>query len=38
MRRRADALMGWVPLFAVVSYAIIAILAQLRLDVIGNLF
>ena len=38
MRRRADALMGWVPLFAVISYAIIAILAQLRLDVIGNLF
>ena len=34
-RRR---LMGWVPLFAVLSYAIIAILAQLRLDVLGNLF
>ena len=30
--------MGWVPLFAVLSYAVIAILAQLRLDVIGNLF
>ena len=38
VRRRADHLMGWVPLFAVLSYAIIAILAQLRLDVIGNLF
>ena len=27
--------MSWVPLLAVVSYAIIAIIAQLRLDVLG---
>ena len=42
-RRRASGrapttLMGWVPLLAVVSYAIIAVLAQLRLDVLGKLF
>jgi hypothetical protein len=30
--------MGWVPLMAVVSYAVVAILAQLRLDVLNNLF
>ncbi len=38
VRRAADTLMGWVPLLAVVSYAIIAVLAQLRLDVLGKLF
>ncbi|MDY0909614.1 vitamin K epoxide reductase family protein [Microbacterium sp. CFBP9034] len=38
IRRGADRLMGWVPLLVVVSYAIIAILAQLRLDVLGELF
>lgn len=38
IRRGADKLMSWVPLLAVVSYAIIAILAQLRLDVLGSLF
>ena len=30
--------MGWVPLLAVVSYAIIAVLAQLRLAVLGAVF
>lgn len=38
VRRAADHLMGWVPLLAVVSYAIVAILAQLRLDVLGSVF
>lgn len=38
VRRAADRLMGWVPLLAVVSYAIVAILAQLRLDVLGSVF
>ncbi|MGP3536553.1 vitamin K epoxide reductase family protein [Microbacterium sp. RD1] len=37
VRRAAGALMGWLPVLAVVSYAIIAVLAQLRLDVIGSL-
>jgi uncharacterized membrane protein len=36
-RRVADGLMGWIPVLAVVSYAVIAVLAQLRLDVIGSL-
>jgi hypothetical protein len=30
--------MSWVPLLAVISYAIIAIIAQLRLDVLGSIF
>ena len=38
MRNGADKLMSWVPLLAVLSYAIIAIIAQLRLDVLGSLF
>ena len=38
IRTGADKLMSWVPLLAVVSYAIIAIIAQLRLDVLGSLF
>lgn len=38
LRRVADRLMSWVPLLAVVSYAIVAILAQLRLDVLGSVF
>ena len=38
VRKVADSLMGWVPVFAVVSYAIVAVLAQLRLDVLDNLF
>jgi uncharacterized membrane protein len=37
VRRSAGALAGWVPLLAVVSYAIVAVIAQLRLDVIGTL-
>jgi hypothetical protein len=36
LRRGAETLMGWVPLLAVVSYAIIAVIAQLRLDVLGR--
>ncbi|GAA5029663.1 vitamin K epoxide reductase family protein [Microbacterium fluvii] len=38
LRRGAGTLMSWVPLLAVVSYAIIAVLAQVRLDVLGALF
>ena len=38
VRRVADTLMGWVPVMAVVSYAIIAVLAQVRLDALNNLF
>lgn len=38
VRRTADRLMSWVPLFAVVSYAIVAVIAQLRLDVLGSVF
>jgi len=38
VRTGADALMSWVPLLAVVSYAIIAVIAQLRLDVLGSIF
>lgn len=38
VRRGADALMSWVPLMAVLSYAIIAVIAQVRLDVLGSLF
>ncbi|MFH8249997.1 vitamin K epoxide reductase family protein [Microbacterium sp. B2969] len=37
-RGRADKLMGWVPLMAIGSYAIIAVIAQVRLDVLGALF
>ncbi|MEU1970546.1 vitamin K epoxide reductase family protein [Microbacterium sp. NPDC019599] len=38
VRKGAEKLMGWVPLLAVASYAIIAIIAQVRLDVLGALF
>lgn len=38
VRRGADGLMGWVPLLAVVSYAILAVIAQVRLDVLGSVF
>ncbi|MEN2740820.1 vitamin K epoxide reductase family protein [Microbacterium sp. X-17] len=34
----ADRLMAWVPLMAIVSYAIIALIAQLRLNAIVNIF
>lgn len=35
-QRGAGRLMGWLPLLAVASYAVIAILAQLRLDVLST--
>ncbi|MCP2636790.1 vitamin K epoxide reductase family protein [Microbacterium sp. HD4P20] len=38
VRRAAERLMGWMPLITVVSYAIIAVLAQLQLDVLGRAF
>ena len=38
VRRAADRLMSWLPLLAVLSYAIIAIIAQVRLDVLGAIF
>ncbi|HYJ49434.1 MAG TPA: vitamin K epoxide reductase family protein [Microbacterium sp.] len=38
VRRAADRLMSWVPLLAVLSYAVIAIIAQVRLDVLGAVF
>ncbi|WP_251449873.1 vitamin K epoxide reductase family protein [Microbacterium sp. Marseille-Q6648] len=38
IRRGAETLMGWMPLLAVISYAIVAVLAQLQLDVLGSLF
>lgn len=34
----AGRLMGWVPLFTVVAFAIVAVLAQLRLDLINAFF
>lgn len=37
VRRVAGALMSWMPLLAVVSYAVIAVTAQLRLGVIQSL-
>ncbi len=37
VRTVADTLMGWLPLFAILSYAVIALVAQLRLDWIGTL-
>jgi len=37
VRDAAATLMGWVPLLAVLSYAVIALVAQLRLDWIGTL-
>lgn len=38
VRRAAAALSSWIPVLAVASYAIVAIIAQLRLDVLGSLF
>lgn len=38
VRRVADRLMVWVPLATIVSYAIVILLAQLRLDLINALF
>ena len=37
-RRLGRALMPWVPLMAFGGYVVIAVIAQLRLDVIGSLF
>ena len=37
VRGIAAALYGWVPAITVVSYVVIAVIAQLRLDVIGSL-
>jgi uncharacterized membrane protein len=38
VRKVAETLIGWVPLITVVAYAIVAVIAQLRLDVLNNLF
>jgi len=38
VQRVAGALMAWVPLMAIVSFAVVAVLAQVRLDVLGSLF
>ncbi|MCC4907204.1 vitamin K epoxide reductase family protein [Microbacterium sp. cx-59] len=38
VQRIADSLMSWVPLMAILSFAVIAVLAQVRLDVLGSLF
>ncbi len=37
VRRGSATLMGWLPLLAVATYAIVALIAQLRLDWIGSL-
>lgn len=37
-RRGAERMMAWVPLLTVLAFVVIALMAQLRLDVIGNLF
>lgn len=37
-REVADSLMAWVPLMTFGAYVVIAVLAQLRLDVLGSLF
>jgi uncharacterized membrane protein len=37
-RRVSDALMSWVPLMAIISYAIVLLLAQIRLDAIPNIW
>lgn len=36
LRKAAGRLASWVPLMAVLSYAVIAVIAQLRLDVLGS--
>ncbi len=38
LRRAAGRMMAWVPLLAIVSYAIIVVIAQLRLDALTNIF
>lgn len=37
-RRRADGLMVWVPLAAILSYAIILLLAQIEMDAVVNIW
>ncbi|MDE0546982.1 vitamin K epoxide reductase family protein [Microbacterium sp. C7(2022)] len=38
IRRGAGSLMSWVPVLTVATYAVVATIAQLRLDVLGALF
>ncbi|WP_214467194.1 vitamin K epoxide reductase family protein [Microbacterium flavescens] len=38
VRKAADRLMGWLPLLAVGSYAVIAIIAQVQLDALQRIF
>ncbi|MCC2032275.1 vitamin K epoxide reductase family protein [Microbacterium allomyrinae] len=38
VRRAADAAMAWVPLAAILSYAVVILLAQLELDAIPNIW
>ncbi|WP_396656808.1 vitamin K epoxide reductase family protein [Microbacterium sp.] len=38
VRRGAARLMAWVPLMAIVSYAVIVLLAQVRLNALDNIF
>ena len=38
VRDIADTLMSWVPLMTFLAYVVIAIIAQVRLDVLGSLF
>lgn len=38
VRRFADAAYGWIPLITLLCYLIVAVVAQLRLDVISNIF
>ncbi|HET8928906.1 MAG TPA: vitamin K epoxide reductase family protein [Microbacterium sp.] len=38
IRRAAARLMAWVPLLAIISYAVIIVIAQLRLDALDNIF
>ncbi|MFJ6652466.1 vitamin K epoxide reductase family protein [Microbacterium sp. NPDC091313] len=37
VRRAANALVSWIPLMAILSFALIAVLAQLQLNVLGTL-
>ena len=37
VRRAAGTLLSWLPLLVVLSFAVIAVIAQLRLDVIASL-
>ncbi|WP_438352833.1 vitamin K epoxide reductase family protein [Microbacterium sp. CJ88] len=38
LRSAANRLMAWVPLLAILSYAVIVLLAQVRLDALTNIF